>query len=417
MTHPAEAGHHGSDRGGSPRVEDLKELLGLVAPHLDRAALVGWAQELVRIDTTNPPGNEVAAVDWLEERLRALGFTNLRRHEPAPGRVSLTGDWGGSESPTLIWNGHLDVVPAGDGASWRFPPFSAQLHDGRLWGRGTADMKGAFASLLAAIDALRRAGLRLQGRLHLQAVADEEMLGTLGTRYLVEHAGVRADAAICGEPTGLRPMIAARGLLWARITTFGRSSHASTPHLGVNAIASMSQVIQALENLPFTAHHPLLGGPTLNVATIQGGEKTNMVPDRCQITLDRRLVPGETAEGARRELEVVLTRLADEASVEARLEILEAAEPSEIPADAAIVHAVQAARAALELEPVEPAGFPGGTDARFLIHELGVPTVILGPGDLAQAHTTNESVAVAELEQGALLYAAVLAGFLGWEKE
>ncbi|HEY8531678.1 MAG TPA: M20 family metallopeptidase, partial [Limnochorda sp.] len=355
-------------------IKDLQDLLQRVAPHLDRAALVGWAQELVRIDTTNPPGNEVRAVDWLEERLHALGFTNLTRHEAAPGRVSLTGDWGPSEGLTLLWNGHLDVVPAGDEGRWRFPPFSGQLHDGRLWGRGTADMKGAFASLLAAIDALKRAGIELRGRLHLQAVADEEMLGRLGTRYLVEQRDVQADAAICGEPTGLRPMVAARGLLWARITTFGRSCHASTPHLGVNAISRMSRVIQALEAHTFRAQHPLLGGPTLNVATIQGGEKTNMVPDRCQITLDRRLVPGETVAAAREELEAVLGRLADDAPLEARLELLEAAEPSEIRADARIVQVVQAARAALGMEPAESGGFPGSTDARFLIGEAGIPT-------------------------------------------
>ena len=141
-----------------------------------------------------------------------------------------------------------------------------------------------------------------------------------------------------------------------------------------------------------------------------------MVPDRCRITLDRRLVPGETVAAAREELEAVLERLADDAPLEARLELLEAAEPSEIPADARIVQVVQAARAALGMEPAEPGGFPGSTDARFLIGQAGIPTVILGPGDLAQAHTTNESVAVAELEQGALVYAAVMAGFLGWEQ-
>lgn len=396
---------------------DLQEVTRQVARHLDRAQLVAWAQELIQIDTTNPPGNEAPAVAWLEERLEALGFTHLRRHEPAPRRVSLTGDWGGSDGPTLIWNGHLDVVPAGDPTAWRFPPFAAHLHEGRIWGRGAADMKGAFASLLAAIDALQRAGIRLRGRLHLQAVADEEMLGMLGTKVLVEEArgepaGVRADAAICGEPTGLRPMVAARGLLWAQITTVGRSAHASTPHLGVNAITKMARVIEALEALPFTAHHPLLGPPTLTVATIQGGEKANMVPDWCRITLDRRLVPGETVEGARQELEGVLARLGDEAAVDARLEVLEAAEPSEIPAETPMVQVVQAARAALGLEPVAPGGFPGGTDARFLIRQLGVPTVILGPGDLAQAHTTNESVDVEELEEGALLYAVILAAFL-----
>ncbi|WP_324715901.1 M20 family metallopeptidase [Carboxydochorda subterranea] len=385
--------------------------------HLDRDALLDAARALIRIDTTNPPGNEAPAARWVRERMLELGFRDVQLVEPHPGRASVVGEWGTpgwGATRSLLWNGHLDVVPAGDASAWRYPPFAGVVDGGRLWGRGSADMKGAVAAILEAVAILRRAGLRPAGRLVVQAVADEEMLGPFGTQYLVERFPVRADAAICGEPTGLRPFVAARGLLWVEITTTGRSCHASTPHLGVNAVVKMAAVIQSLHGLRFTARHPLLGSPTLSVGTIAGGSKTNVVPDRCTITLDRRLVPGESPESALAAIEQELRALeASDPDCQARVRVLHHAQPSEVGPDEPIVQAVARVRALLGLQPAPPAGMPGTTDARFLVNQAGIPTVILGPGQLDQAHTVDESVAVAELEQAALLYAGILCDWLG----
>lgn len=395
----------------------MSTLAAALKRHLDTEELLEMARTLVRMDTTNPPGNEAAAARWVQEQMARLGFTGIRLVEPAPGRASVVGRFGntaGGAGRTLLWNGHLDVVAAGDRSAWRYPPFDGVIAEGRLWGRGSADMKGAVAAILEAVAILNRAGIALQGTLAVQAVADEEVLGPLGTRYLVEHGHARADAGICGEPTQLQPLVAARGLMWAEITTLGRSCHASTPQLGVNAIVKMSKVVQALSDLRFRARHPVLGSPTLNVGTITGGTNTNVVPDRCTITVDRRLVPGETIEGARDELVQELAALqASDPELRPELRLIRDARPSEIRADEPIVRSVARVRELLGLGPTRPGGMPGTTDARYLINDARIPTVILGPGDVTQAHVVNESVAIAELEHAALLYAGILCDVLG----
>ncbi len=388
--------------------------------YLDMDELVEMARALVRADTSNPPGHEAPAARWLQEQMPRLGFEDVRLVEPLPGRVSVVGRFpGGSQAPgsrTLLWNGHIDVVPVGDPSAWRYPPFEGVVADGRLWGRGSADMKGAVAAILEAAAILHRAGLRLRGTLLVHAVADEEMLGDLGTRLLVEQGQAQADAAICGEPTSLRPLVAARGLLWVEATTFGRSCHASTPHLGVNAIVKMSRVVQALAETRFAANHPLLGHPTLSVGTIAGGTKTNVVPDRCTVTVDRRLLPGESPAHAFEHLKRQLDTLrVSDPDLRVELRTIKEAEPSEISADEPIVRSALRARALLGLEPVSPGGMPGTTDARFLVNQGRVPAVILGPGELEQAHTVNESISLEQLRQAALLYAAVVCDYLGCE--
>ncbi|HEY8486402.1 MAG TPA: M20 family metallopeptidase [Limnochordales bacterium] len=394
-----------------------RELVEVLRRHVDRDELVEMARELVRIDTSNPPGNEADAARWVQERMRALGFQEVQWVEPAPGRASVMGIFGRpGTGKTLLWNGHLDVVPPGEVSAWRYPPFGGVVDGGRLWGRGAADMKGGLAAILEAAAALRRSGLSLEGSLVVQAAADEEVLGDLGTRHLVERGLARADAAICGEPTHLRPLVAARGLVWMQLTAHGRSCHASTPHLGVNAVVKMSRVVQALAGLELPGLHPLLGPPTLCVSTIAGGHKTNVVPDRCTITVDRRLIPGETPEQAVsqvRELLAVLSREDSELKVE--LQVIQTAEPSEIDAGEPIVRSALRARQLLGLAHEAPGGMPGTTDARWLIGRAGIPTLILGPGELEQAHTVNESVSLQELEQAALLYALVLCDFVGVE--
>lgn len=389
---------------------------------LDREELASTAQALVRFDTSNPPGQEGVAAPWLTARLEALGCTGVRIIEAAPGRASVVGRFGGRAGTgeprrTLIWNGHVDVVPAGDPAAWRHPPFAGQVDGGRLWGRGSADMKGAIACALEALAMLRRTGIALEGAVELQLVADEESLGSLGTEYLITRGMAQADAAICGEPTGLWPVVAARGGLWVEIETRGKSCHASTPHLGVNAVVTMARFLTWLERAPLPGSHPLLGGPTLSVTAVRGGIKDNVVPDRCTATVDRRLIPGETAESAESALQALLDeQRRRDPEFGASLRVVRHAAPSEISPCEPIVQAAVAALEQLGLGERQPTGMPGSTDARFLIRDAGIPTLIVGPGQIAEAHTVDESVALDELEQGALVYALIFARFLGWRR-
>ena len=380
---------------------------------LDREELVECARELVRAASENPPGDETAAAAAAQPYLEALGCA-VKRLEPAPGRVNLVGVLdSGRPGPTLAVNGHLDVVPAGPLDQWAHPPFAAVVEDGVLHGRGALDMKGAIAAALEAARALVASGLPWQGRLAFQLVADEERLGNHGTRALVAAGLAGADAAVVAEPTGMRLVTAERGAAWFTVRTLGQAAHGSRPQDGVSAIAAACRLVPALLGQAWERRHPLLGEPSVNVGVIRGGDKVNMVPAWCEVEVDRRTLPGETAEQVTAEIEALISRLAAEDPTfraEVRLDSFELA--CEVAPEALVARAAAAALADVGL-PAQPTGMSGATDARILIHEAGVPAVVLGPGELGLAHSTQERIGVEELVTAARVYARLYARFLG----
>jgi succinyl-diaminopimelate desuccinylase len=380
---------------------------------LDTGALLARARELVRAGGENPPGDERAAAGAVLPHLEALGC-QVARVEPAPGRVSLVGTLdSGRPGPTLAVNGHLDVVPAGPLDQWEQPPYEAVVADGVLHGRGALDMKGAIAAAIAAAEALLRSGVPWGGRLSFQLVADEETLGPHGTSAVLEAGLAGADAAVVAEPTGMRLAIAERGAAWYVLRTLGRAAHGSRPAEGVSAIRSMSKLVLALLERGWERSHPLLGGPSLNVGVIRGGDKINMVPAWCEVEVDRRTLPGETPEQVGAELRAVVDELATADPtfraqvVPARFELA-----CEVDAASPVALAAAAALTAVGLDPA-PIGMSGATDARILVHDAGIPAIVLGPGDLALAHSTAERIPVADLVTAARVYARLYAAFLG----
>ncbi len=196
---------------------------------------------MIREASVNPPGGERDCAEVVAKKLRGLGL-EVELVEKEPGSTNVVARLKGTRgSPVLLYNGHIDVVPAGNG--WSRDPFSGEIVEGRLYGRGTADMKSGVASMVAAAEAIVKSGFKLKGDLLITAVADEETGSLKGTRYLIER-GLKADMAVVSEPTDLRVEIAHKGILWAEITTRGRGSHASRPHLGVNAIDKMHAIIR-----------------------------------------------------------------------------------------------------------------------------------------------------------------------------
>jgi len=306
------------------------------------------------------------------------------------------------------------VVPAGDPSAWRHPPFGAEVVHGTLVGRGAADMKGAIASALAAVSAIRRSGVELAGRLDLHLVADEELAGLHGTKVLNERGYLDQDAAIVGEATDLNIALAQRGGAWITATTRGRAAHGSTPQLGVSAITSMARFLLRIEEVLPDIEHPLVGRPTVNAAMIQGGSAPNVVADRCVVEIDRRIIPGET------EPEEVLEpfdRLADairteHSEVDLSFAIGLWTDAAEVTGDPAIADLCRAAlREETGRAPLDT-GFTGITDARFYLNDRSIPTIILGPGSLGVAHTANESVEIAQLVAAARVYSRVFTRFL-----
>jgi len=393
---------------------DARELPAAIEASFEADEVIEHGRALVRAASVNPPGDTSEVIGVVEKMLEPLGFERLRKFEPEKGIVSLVGEWGDRGGRSLVWNGHIDVVPTGEESSWSHHPFAGDVDDGRLYGRGICDMKGGLAALLSAVSTLQRARLEPSGKLMVQAVADEETLGPLGTAHVLEADDTHADAAICGEPTSLVPVVAAKGLQWWEVTVLGRSCHASTPELGYNAIDGMADVLVALRNLDLTAEHPLVGHPTLSVGTIEGGTKINTVADRATITADRRMIPGEDPGAVEASLHEAIARsgITDpKARIEAR--VIQRAEPSEIAAQDEVVSAACRASEIVLGRAVEPAGMAGTTDARFLINARSIPTVIWGPGNIEQAHTVDEYVEIDQLQRAAKAYALMLTDFLG----
>jgi acetylornithine deacetylase/succinyl-diaminopimelate desuccinylase len=376
--------------------------------------LLGFARALLAAPSENPGGTEDAAVDAAAAILAELGASaEVVRSEE--GRPSLLARVGSGDRPRLAWNGHLDTVPTGDPSTWSSDPFGGAVADGRLVGRGACDMKGPIASALAALAGVRRAGLAFAGTLELHLVADEELAGTHGTRVLRDRGLLDQDAAVVGEPTELLPALAERGGAWVTAVAHGKAAHGSQPHRGVNAIVSMSRLVLRLPDVLPDREHPLVGRPTVNVAIVAGGSAPNVVPDRCEVEIDRRIVPGETdPEEVMAPFHRLIEALHDEhPDLDIEVSIREWTEAAETGGDSTIAAVARNALAEETGRRPPFVGFTGITDARYYINDATIPTVILGPGSLSLAHTADESIGLDELHAGARAYARLFAGFLG----
>jgi len=387
---------------------------------VDQTEVLEMTKRFVEVESVNPPGLEKGAADLSARILSDIGM-EVKIEEALPGRPNVIASLKGTEGkPTLMFNGHLDVVPAGDLEQWSSPPFKPRVRDGLLFGRGSCDMKGGLAAVIGAIKAILKAGTKLRGNLVVTMVVDEESGGT-GTLNVVER-GHTADMAVVAEPTKLQVLTAHKGVVWFEITTHGRSAHASTVRshgtgFGVNAIYKMTAVLQAAERHLIDLEkvkHPLVGNPTVNVGTIAGGTKPNVVPDTCKIVLERRLIPGERIEAVRPELDKLFGEIArNDPSFKYSIRQILARAPAETSPDERIVGLCRGALRSVTGEDPGYAGFVATTDMGFLVNQGHVPTVILGPGDIAQAHNPNEYVAVQELITASKVYAQLIVDALG----
>jgi acetylornithine deacetylase len=370
---------------------------------VERGDAVALARELVRLDSRNPSLvagalGEQEAARALAEILAAWGL-QVDVMEAAPGRPNVIAR-AGSPSPggrSLMFNGHLDVVGT-EGMS--HPPFEALERGGRLYGRGSADMKGGIAAMCAA--AARAVSAGMTGELVVAAVVDEEY-ASAGTRALVA-SGVRTDAAIVTEPTRLAIAPAHRGFVWLTVTVNGRAAHGSRYDIGVDAIRLTGLLLAELDALdvgPLEERtHPLVGHASLHASLIEGGTGMSTYPDRCTLRLERRTMPGESAEEVLAEVRSACARVArrrPEFSAEVGLDLAQA--PSDVPVDAPIVCALAAAMTSSG-EEVRTEGMSAWTDAA-LLNDAGIPAICYGPGDIALAHAAEEWVETAEIERAA----------------
>jgi len=364
------------------------------------------------------PRQEEAVARELNSFLAAAGI-HPRVIEIREGRPNLIACVdSGRPGPHLLFCGHTDTVPPNSGSPDDL--FAAREMGGRLFGRGAADMKGALAAMAGALVALSRPNILAAGKVSLAAVIDEEM-ESLGTEALIT-SGVRADAAVVGEPTGNRIGIGHKGLEWMFIEFTGRSAHGSTPEAGINAISAAAYFVRLVEEelRPELERRrdPLLGLPVINLGTISGGDQPSTVAGRCSLQLDRRWVTTETVDLVFEDLERLLDK------VRARQPGLKTAITRAPGSMATMVHGplcidpahpiVQSAKKALAKLGIPSDNFtvfPAWTDGALLSREGKIPTIIWGPGDLKYAHSPEESIDLEEVRLAADLYAAAAQDF------
>lgn len=368
----------------------------------DSARLTARLARLVAFRTENPPGDEAEAARWLGAELAGHGLA-VDYLEVAPGRLDVVAAFDNGPGRSLAFNSHLDVVPAGGG--WSGDPFLLREEGGRLIGRGACDAKGSVAAMVEAAALLAAERNRWRGRLTVVFVADEEIGSTGAKAFAATRPPVQR--IVVGEPTGLVTVSAHKGCFRPRIRVAGRSAHSGQPELGDNAIVKAARLVERLarEDARLRATvHPLVGPASLSVTRIAGGLADNMIPAACELTIDRRMLPGESAETVEPEIRALLERArAEDGILTEILGFSSTAGPSETPADDPIVRTAVAACRANGVNPPGPLGFLGGCD---LVHfqRVGIRGVVLGPGSLAQAHRPDEWVRAAELVRAALIY-------------
>lgn len=370
-----------------------------------RASIIGLLASLVRTPSPNPPGDTRQVAELIAARLRdaAVDFQVIADEPRKPNIIARIG----RGKPEILFTSHMDTVPPGDRRAWRRDPFGAEVVGSRLHGRGAADAKASLVAMLAAVEALTTV-LPLHGTLIFTAVSDEEMGGVKGTEFLVDRGLLTPQQVVVGEITQNRLALAEKGLLWLRLTTHGRAAHASTPWEGSNAVSHMIRVLQAIEDRVGTRLrsqvHPLVPPPSLSVGTIRGGVATNIVPDWCEATIDRRTLPSESIPEAIAEIDRILASLREqEPTLQVDMEVIQSGAPVETPEDAPLVRAAQEVARALHL-PDAVVGYHQASDGRFFA-ERGIPTIVFGPGDPDVAHTPNESVELNEVITAAQFFA------------
>jgi acetylornithine deacetylase len=388
-----------------------ERVFGLV----DADELVALTQALVCAPGENPPGDEAATAAVLTTACRERGL-EVAESLVAPARPNLSATLPGGNGPGLLLLGHTDVVPVGEG--WTVDPFGGEVRGGRLYGRGSTDMKGGLAACLAAMDAVRRAGIELTGPVELAALVDEEEAG-LGIRHYVASADrSRFAGCIVAEPTDLQTIIAARGDSYIDVRVHGAAAHSGRPDDGRSAIYGAAAVITDLQHwhaeLAELAH-PLVGPPTWSVGLVSGGQGTSIVPAEAHLSADRRLLPGEDPDAVLAEVRDRIARLGLERqglSVEVSMPM--SMPGFETPSDHPFVTVTDQAMADAGGPGLPLGGWTAACDGGFISRDLGVPTVVLGPGSVnGQAHRANESVGVDELVTAARAYALAVLRLLG----
>lgn len=366
---------------------------------------ISLARDLVRMNTVNPPGMEEESMLLLGNRMEKAGF-RIRTHAFEPGRLSLVARMGADHCDALCLTGHLDTVPLGE-IPWTTDPFGGEIRDKALWGRGSTDMKAGVAAMVVAACAMAAAhpDPHHEGpALEIVLTASEEN-GCLGARDLAEHGLLGpCGAVVVGEPTNNRPMLGHRGVFWLEAGFSGKTAHAAYPHLGDNALLKAARAALAVDASLFTADpHPVMGSPTVNIARLNAGDNYNSVPDRAVLGMDIRSTTNWPHDRIKKQVETAMEAWKPQFRILADMPPLWSE-----PDNPWITRVFDLLGTHTGTRP-EPEITPLYTDGGVLSPAYGnVPTIILGPGDLGQAHQADEHVLLRRIDEATLLYTELI---------
>ncbi|MDR0783519.1 MAG: ArgE/DapE family deacylase, partial [Propionibacteriaceae bacterium] len=385
------------------------------APAIDNAALRTFLHDLIRANSENPPGREAEAAHLVANRLAAAGL-EVELQEVEPGRPNVIARLDGQSEETLLFNAHLDTVAIGDLGLWSVEPLGGEILDGKIYGRGTADMKAGLAAMVAALEAIAQSDRPRQRSLLLTAVIDEEVWFK-GTHALLNAGTLKnCTRAYVGEPTSLMIASAIQGAAEFTAQVRGRTSHTGMAELGDNAILAMSPIIQALES--YRASLKGLGSklgfgvdPSLNLGVIEGGVGVTFVPDLCKIAFDRQVLPGENMAEVIEEIRQLFAQVCSTNDLDADLVCEQSFNPWQAEPDSAATRALERAHQQATGTPAQSMLFRGYCEVELLA-QAGIAGSVYGPGDLAQAHRPNEYVPIDEVELAARVYAQLAADFI-----
>jgi succinyl-diaminopimelate desuccinylase len=403
-----------------------RAVVDAVLAAVDDAYTLDLARRLVRIPSVyrpgDPRGTEAEAAAFVAEELRRLDLV-VRVEDAAPGRPNVIADLSGGAGPVLILEGHTDVVTEGEAAAWSVPPFGGEIRDGRLYGRGAADMKAGVAAAIGAVRALRDAGARLAGTVRLAIVADEEGM-MAGIKSFIRNgwAAGAAGAIVC-EPEENVMCLVQKGAVRALARFRGRMAHGAMPKSGCNPIPAAAMFVREAASLEARyvsrfGRHALLGEPSVTPTLVCAGEpaQLNVIHADALVGLDIRTIPGQDHDAIRKDLAAAAdVAAAAAAGCSAELEIVEERPWTETDPAAPIAVAVAEACRRVQGRPPRLAGVPGATDGTFLHAWARVPIVTIGPGDVTIPHQVDEFVRVAEIAEACRIYAAAACHFLGGE--
>ena len=387
---------------------------------VDADALIAFTQQLVRIPSVHDPArglDEQPAADLVAAQMRAFGW-EPQIDEVAPGRpnVIATVDGGGGPGPTLMFEGHTDVVTEGDG--WTVEPFGGDVVDGRLWGRGSADMKGGLAAMLFAADAFRRRG-PFPGRIVLAALVDEEGLMLGAKDFVARGRADDIDAVICCEPEGGEICPVAKGALRLRVDLTGKMAHGAMPFQGRNPNRAVGRVLGVLAEVEGSlqgraGEHPTLGHVWITPTVLRAGEpaQMNVMPAGASVWIDVRTTPVIEHRDLLAELTELVAESAAEVGIDSELVVIDDRPAVATAEDHPLVAAVTAAHTAVTGSAARLGGVPGATDCTIITSRAGVPSVVYGPGGKWIAHQADEFVEIADLVTHAAVYIEAADRFL-----